>query len=391
MSIVEGKQLINLKEFDNITCPICTQIFHNVVMVNNPSNDGKVEMCGHQFCLECIQQALKAKSACPLCRQYIDNNCTEDKILIPNMEMRRTIADLSMHCVNREHGCTWSGIIGKNRQVVLEHYNKCTFRGYTCQVCQDVVSWLIDAKQHEAVCPKVQVQCKTCDMVILQCNTILHESKECAERPIKCMFHGLIDDCKEEMPFSKLNVHNLFYERQHLDVISKVMEQKNTIAHQQNQLKSAKRKLENMEKTKIIALRFKDMPVLQTQTFTGIYMQHRMWKINIFRLTQGLRITVSCSTLDTFRYIAERKYDKEYQVVICLAKDKSTEVHGRLIFHFPQDDNVNTHAIDEDVFNKLPLDMINSDLPIHLGISIRRIPDTHVTKRIRRDAFIQIE
>ena len=53
-------------------CPICFQLLE----------EPRFLVCGHGFCLSCIEESLQHRTECPVCRMYIPERCSFNKIYV---------------------------------------------------------------------------------------------------------------------------------------------------------------------------------------------------------------------------------------------------------------------------------------------------------------------
>lgn len=95
---------------------------------------------GHLFCAGCIEKVHSDK--CPTCREPFD-----PFLLQANVFVHRQIAGMKVHCMNREHGCHWTGNLGMNEQTLTDHMFVCEERRISCPRCSQVIL-AAEAQQH---------------------------------------------------------------------------------------------------------------------------------------------------------------------------------------------------------------------------------------------------
>ena len=107
-------ETVDPEAHNNYECPICLGILREPYL-----ND----CCGHHFCKACIQQVELARDICPLCK-------AEGFKVFPNLDKKRQVNELRVRCVNREHGCEWTGEL---KQLVTTHRIECEYAEKPCQ------------------------------------------------------------------------------------------------------------------------------------------------------------------------------------------------------------------------------------------------------------------
>ena len=109
--------LINKDKSEDLICPICFQLFINPISCSDRMNS-------HSFCKRCIDEFLKEKDICPMCKQpfgyKIKNQIIEE------------LNKLTFHCLFKNDGCI--KII--SYADYFNHINKCEFNNtqYECQI-----------------------------------------------------------------------------------------------------------------------------------------------------------------------------------------------------------------------------------------------------------------
>ena len=109
--------LIDKDKLGDLICPICFQIFIDPISCSDKINS-------HSFCKKCIDEFLKEKDNCPICKQNfgykIKNQIIEE------------LNKLSFHCMFKNEGCI--KIISYSDY--FNHINNCEFNNekYECQI-----------------------------------------------------------------------------------------------------------------------------------------------------------------------------------------------------------------------------------------------------------------
>ena len=91
--LVESSQ----KYIDDYSCCICQ-------LIPNPQTAIEDENCGHLFCSLCIDEWLKTKINCPICKMKISKRLIKDK----NKMVYRHLLNLIIKCPVFD--CQWKGI-----------------------------------------------------------------------------------------------------------------------------------------------------------------------------------------------------------------------------------------------------------------------------------------
>ena len=109
--------LIDKDKSEDLICPKCFQIFINHVSCSDKINS-------HSFCKKCIDEFLKEKDICPICKQ---NFCYKIK-----NQIIKELNKLSFQCLFKNRGCI--KIISYSDY--FNHINKCEFNNekYECQI-----------------------------------------------------------------------------------------------------------------------------------------------------------------------------------------------------------------------------------------------------------------
>ena len=87
----------NKNNIEDYICCICQ-------IIPNPQTAIEDENCGHLFCYFCLNEWLKSKTDCPICKTKISKRFIIEK----NKMVYRILCNLSLKC--QEENCLWKGI-----------------------------------------------------------------------------------------------------------------------------------------------------------------------------------------------------------------------------------------------------------------------------------------
>lgn len=73
-----SEEYIDIARPEKFHCPVCLELMIHPVLTH----------CGHAFCLPCLEEALKHKSACSLCRKDLDYSSFSESKLIRDIVQR---------------------------------------------------------------------------------------------------------------------------------------------------------------------------------------------------------------------------------------------------------------------------------------------------------------
>ena len=165
--------LIDKDGIEDLICPICLQILRNPFCCSEKINS-------HSFCKECIDEFLKEKNKCPVCKlifEYKNNTNLKDKL-----------NKLSFYCMFKNEGC--DKILSDSEY--LNHINNCEYSDgkYECQIKKynyknkefencGFIGNKEEIKKHFNVCAFYKNKCLFCDKSILQINLKEHMENEC--------------------------------------------------------------------------------------------------------------------------------------------------------------------------------------------------------------------
>ncbi|KAK3304116.1 uncharacterized protein B0T15DRAFT_230792 [Chaetomium strumarium] len=184
---------------ETLLCPICRTPFHSPVMMP----------CGHTFCVGCINQALEARSVCPLDRQPI--NKTRDYCRSP-LIVKEQLDRLKVKCPNRR--CDYEC----NREHLRGHYerrceytpvrcpipdctkyvarrdakseNGCLHKEFPCQYCGEAVTSADCDDHYTDSCKGAIVSCDECGETVVRHRLGKHLAQDCPEGIARCKWHA---------------------------------------------------------------------------------------------------------------------------------------------------------------------------------------------------------
>ena len=154
----------NNKNVEDLICPICLNILINPINCSDKKNS-------HSFCKKCINKYLKEKNKCPICKNFF-----EYKI---NKEINNLLYNLSFNCLFKNEGCNY--IISYVRY--FKHINNCKYNNmkYECQIKKynyknkkfEICGYLANENKimnHYKLCGNIEYKCIFCNETILQIN-----------------------------------------------------------------------------------------------------------------------------------------------------------------------------------------------------------------------------
>ena len=176
----------------DLECPICLQVMWDPYLVS---------CCGHHFCGECIEQARKTNPFCPLCK-------SKDYQTICDKGLQRTIASLSVKCINYSKGCRWEGRL----QDLPAHTSRksregeCTLVTVACKNGCGYVDerWRLSSAHEQLNCPKRMYSCTYCGYYNTHEQVTGPHLSTCKEFPINCP-----NNCRDsfKLPRRRINAH----------------------------------------------------------------------------------------------------------------------------------------------------------------------------------------
>ena len=165
--------LINKDKAENLICPICLQILSNPICCSYKMNS-------HSFCKECIDEFLKEKKYCPLCKSNF-----EYKV---KYRLIKELNNLYFYCLFKKEGC--HKILSYNEYI--NHINNCKYNNckYECQVKKynyknkefEKCGYLGNAKEiklHFNLCALNKNFCSFCNKYIFQMDLSDHFENKC--------------------------------------------------------------------------------------------------------------------------------------------------------------------------------------------------------------------
>lgn len=82
------KQIYQKKACEEQSCPVCLDIIED--------KNSVVTECGHKFHFSCLQESLKSKNSCPMCRKKIGNH----KKMLTESQKERIINETIRHSIH---------------------------------------------------------------------------------------------------------------------------------------------------------------------------------------------------------------------------------------------------------------------------------------------------
>ena len=165
--------LIDKDKADNLICPICLQLLKNPISCSERINS-------HSFCKECIDEFLKEKDACPICKSNFEYKIKNNII--------QEVNNLYFFCLFKNEGC--NKIISYSEYI--NHINNCQYSNskYECQVKKynfqnkefEKCGYLGKEKEienHFYLCALNKNKCIFCNKDIYQMDLCHHFENEC--------------------------------------------------------------------------------------------------------------------------------------------------------------------------------------------------------------------
>jgi len=146
------EEIFDEEPHEDLRCPIGLKTM----------NDPVIDKCGHSFCTFCIQSWLCFKNKCPYTNLHMQVRSLES-----NKVLKERADKLSVKCIHKDKGCQWKGKLEKLRKHIDD---TCEFVRVKCRfsTCDDFILRK-DISQHETICPKRVLMCKTCKKVSTEC------------------------------------------------------------------------------------------------------------------------------------------------------------------------------------------------------------------------------
>jgi len=178
------------EKLEKLICSICRNIAEECSVLSD-SKDPERTDCAHSFCKKCIVESTKTKTTCPDCR------CKYDEI-VKNIDRRREINLLLVHCPNSDDGCTETSQLHKMK----DHVKACEYNTISCSSCHE--NFLCkDRDTHESVCPKRPITCDLCRERLCFDHLETHKATLCPKMIISCPN----EDCTETFTRDQKVVH----------------------------------------------------------------------------------------------------------------------------------------------------------------------------------------
>ena len=201
-----------LKEFE---CPLC------LFVTREPHLTG---CCGQHFCQACINRIITDRKPCPFCKASSFN------VLLDKKQTRKVL-ELKVKCTMKEHGCDWSGELGKldthvdtrngncqfvdvncpnncgeshQRRYLANHLSDlCPKRPFTCKYCQFKATYELVCNDHYLKCIKYPVPCPNkCEIGTVERGNLEQHVSECPLQVVECHL-----GCSERMRREGLPKH----------------------------------------------------------------------------------------------------------------------------------------------------------------------------------------
>ncbi|KAI8063528.1 hypothetical protein BC940DRAFT_307430 [Gongronella butleri] len=120
----------------NLECIICQDVL----------SDPVVTPCDHTFCKDCITQAVRVTSRCPVDRKHLTASCLKpaSRIIV------NILNELPVHCMRQSRGCTYQCQV----QLMKHHVeNECDYVYELCSIggCQEKIIKK-DRELHATLC-----------------------------------------------------------------------------------------------------------------------------------------------------------------------------------------------------------------------------------------------
>ncbi len=337
---------------NSLECSICMDVF---------SIPNLTSCCGNHFCESCIAQVMLASKSCPLCNQ-------SEFTVFHDKGVQRRVNALSVHCVNRDLGCSWVGELGRlqdhlypkgklkgdckyvvvecsqgcgrrvQRRFVRSHQMKqCICRSYSCDYCEYGSTYEDIRRNHWPVCPNFPVRCPNqCETkTITQSYIDKHLTEECPMAKVKCEFSYA--GCKARVRRKDMAAHMQENFSQHLSQLSAVnlcllkrTEQKKQLALLKQQNQELKREITQLKET-----RSKEKEVFESK-ITSLGSQ--MASVTPFSFT--MTNFESCRK-SRFRWFSPFFYSHPSGYRMCIRVDASgimlgSGTHVSVLVHFAQ-------------------------------------------------------
>jgi hypothetical protein len=171
-------------------CRICFNILKDCSILFDSKNP---LICGHSFCAVCICKWFETTKSCPCCR-------LESYEIVENVEKRKKIIKLKVHCPNSVVGCTETSQLHKMK----DHVKACEYNTISCRFSSCHEKFLCkDRDTHESVCPKRPITCDLCREGLCFDHLETHKATLCPKMIISCPN----EDCTETFTRDQKVVH----------------------------------------------------------------------------------------------------------------------------------------------------------------------------------------
>ena len=205
---------------EDFDCPVCFQIMQDPFLT---------ACCGNHFCEVCMEATKKKNNRCPFCKQKRIAGIVDKKF-------QRQINELQVYCLQRKHGCRWSGDLGKLnshlnmdsddgqckyvllscslscgkklfRYELRKHASKeCQFRACTCKFCGYASTFEDVTTSHHSECQNYPILCpNSCTKRKLKRGNLEEHLLTCPDETVPCSFSEV--GCNEKIKRQCLQDH----------------------------------------------------------------------------------------------------------------------------------------------------------------------------------------
>ena len=168
-SLLSNQTLIS----DDYICSICHGIIKDAVSL----------ICGHTYGNKCINNWIKNKNKCPICRLYINKN----EILKCTL-LNLKINGLDIKCKYNNNGCNFIGTFNN----INNHEVDCDYRKVECNFCKVEIRF-IDMFFHNK-----KIECKSCKTLIPDCINKDNKVKCPNNCDLEICYHNIDEHCEDD-------------------------------------------------------------------------------------------------------------------------------------------------------------------------------------------------
>ena len=152
-------------------CPVCLEV---------QVDPHQVTCCGKIFCKSCLDKLIRGRLNCPNCRK----NISSDRFF-PDLNTKRKINNLQVHCDNRTRGCKWIGCL---KDLVAVHIPKCPNHLVPCT----------NIAENDPF-SRLSLNAPECGVSVQRCDLSEHMTQLCKWRKVNCNF------CKSKGTYRFIN------------------------------------------------------------------------------------------------------------------------------------------------------------------------------------------